>query len=153
MRHVVTLSDIPKDMHDWLKKEATRRSRILGKRVGISHLVVQAVREYKERVEKPSRKRGVVIPTMELFRKKIQPSELKRGCVCVPKARWFYFGTVGNTIAMKDATDDSTCFVPVGSQYRLGMRNWLNRHRKVKPGDEIIFEQTDGTINIKTLAI
>lgn len=152
MRNVVTLSDIPKDMHDWLKKEAARRSGILGKRLGISQLVVQAIREYRERVEKPSRKRRVIIPTMELFRKKIQPSELKRGCVCVPKPQWFYFGTVGNTIAMKDATDDSICFVPVGSQYRLGMRNWLNRH-KVKPGDEIIFEQIDGTINIKTFAI
>ena len=153
MRNVVTLSDIPKDLHDWLKTEAAHRTKILGKRVGISQLVVQAISEYKEKVAQPSRKRRLVIPTMQLFRKKIQPSELKRGCICVPRSRWHYFGTVGNTIAMKDAMDGSTYLVSVGSQYRLGMRNWFNRYNKVKPGDEIIFEQTDGTITIKTLAI
>ena len=153
MRNVITLSDLPKELHDWLKTEAARRSRAAGKRVGICQLVAQAVREYKGKLENPSRRRGTVIPTMELFRKRIQPSELKRGCICVPKAKWFYFGTVGNTIAMKDATDGSTCLVPVGSQYRLGIRNWYSRHSKVKSGDEIIFEQTDGTINIKVLAI
>jgi hypothetical protein len=45
MRNVVTLSDIPKDLHDWLKKEAARRSKSSGKRVGISQVVAQAVRE------------------------------------------------------------------------------------------------------------
>lgn len=154
MRNVVTLSDIPKDLHDWLKTEAARRSKILGKRVGICHVLVQAVREYKERVEKPSRRRGITIPIVELFRKRIQPSELRRGCICVPKAKWFHFRKVGNTITMRDADDGSTCLVPVQSQCRLGMRNWYNQHSKVKPGDEIIFEQqSDGFINIKVTAI
>lgn len=153
MRNVITLSDIPKDIHDWLKTEATRRSKLSGKRVGIYQVVAQALREYKERLENTSRRRKIFIPTMELFRKKIKPSELKRGCICVPKAKWHYFGMVGNTIAMKDAVDGSTCLVQVGSQYRLGMRNWYNQHSKVKSGDEIIFEQRDGTINIIVLAI
>jgi len=44
--------------------------------------------------------------------------------------------------------------VPVLSQHRLNIRNWYSRHSKVKPGDEIIFEQqTDGFINIKVIAI
>lgn len=154
MRNVVTLSDIPKDLHDWLKAEAARRSKLSGKRVGISQLVTQAVREYKGKRENPSRRRGIVIPIMELFRKRIQPSELRRGCICVPKAKWFHFGKVGNTITMRDADDGSTIMVPVQSQYRLRMRNWYSRHSTVKPGDEIIFEQqTDGVINIKILPI
>jgi len=153
MRNVITLSDIPKDLHDWLKKEAARRTRLTGKRVGIYQVVVQAVQEYKGRLENHSRKRGIFIPTMELFRKKIQPSEMKRGCVCVPKGKWFYFGRVGNNIAMQDSADGSTCSVMVGSQYRLGMRSWYSRHRKIKPGDEIIFEQTNGTISIKVVTV
>ena len=152
MRNVITLSNIPKDLHYWLKTEAACRTRLTGKRIGIYQIVVQAVREYKGRLENHSRKRGIVIPTMELFRKQIQPSEMKRGCICVPKAKRFYLGRVGNTIAMQDAADGSTCSVAVGSQYRLGMRNWYSQHSRVKSGDEIIFEQTNGTISIRVLA-
>jgi len=153
MRNVITLSDIPKDLHDWLKKEAARRSRQSGKRVGIYQVVIQAVQELKEKIEKPSRRRGIDIPIMEIFRKKIQPSELRRGCICVPKTQQSRFG-IGNTITMRDADDGSTILVPVQSQHRLNMRNWYNCHSKVKPGDEIIFEQqTDGFINVKVIAI
>ncbi|MFB0520084.1 MAG: hypothetical protein ACETWD_01495 [Desulfatiglandales bacterium] len=153
MRNVITLSDIPKDLHDWLKKEAARRSRQSGKRVGIYQVVIQAVQELKEKIEKPSRRRGIDIPIMEIFRKKIQPSELRRGCICVPKTQQSRFG-IGNTITMRDADDGSTILVSVQSQHRLNMRNWYNRHSKVKPGDEIIFEQqTDGFINVKVIAI
>lgn len=153
MRNVITLSDIPKDLHDWLKKEAARRSRQSGKRVGIYQVVIQAVQELKEKIEKPSRRRGIDTPIMEIFRKKIRPAELKRGCICVPKTQQRPFG-IGNTITMRDADDGSTILVPVQSQHRFNMRNWYNRHGKVKPGDEIIFEQqTDGFINIKVVAI
>ena len=153
MRNVITLSDIPKDLHDWLKKEATRRSRQSGKKVGIYQVVIQAVQELKGKVENPSRRRRIDIPIVELFRKKIQPSELRRGCICVPKTQRSHFG-IGNTITMRDEDDGSTILVPVRSQYRLGMRNWYKQHGKVKPGDEIIFEQqTDGFINIKILPI
>ena len=153
MRNVVTLSDIPKDLHDWLKKEAARRSKSSGKRVGISQVVTQAVRELKGKVDNHSRRRGIVIPKMEIFRKRIKPAELKRGCVCAPKAQWPRFG-IGNTITMRDAEDGSTILVPVQSQHRLGMHSLYSRHVKVKAGDELIFEQqTDGIINIKVVAI
>lgn len=153
MRNVITLSDIPKDLHDWLKKEAARRSRQSGKRVGIYQVVIQAVEELKGKIEKPSRRRGMDMPIMELFRKKIQPSELIRDCICVPKTQQPRF-RIGNTITMRDAVDGSTILVPVLSQHRLNMRNWYSRHSEVKPGDEIIFEQQkDGFINIKVIAI
>lgn len=153
MRHVTTLSDIPQDLHNWLKKEAVSRSRQSGKRVGIYQVVIQAVQELKEKTEKPSRRRGIEIPVKEIFRKKIQPSELRRGCICVPKTQQFRLG-IGNTITMRDADDGSTILVPVLSQYRLNIRNWYRRHSKVKPGDEIIFEQqSDGFINIKVIII
>lgn len=153
MRNVVTLSDIPKDLHDWLKKEAARRSKSSGKRVGISQVVTQAVRELKGKVDNHSRRRGIVIPKMEIFRKRIKPAELKRGCICTPKAQWPRFG-IGNTITMRDAEDGSTILVPVQSQHRLGMHSLYSRHVKVKAGDELIFEQqTDGIINIKVVAI
>jgi hypothetical protein len=154
MRNVITLSDIPKDLHDWLKKEAARRSKLAGKRVGMYQVVIQAVQELKEKTEKPSRRRRIEIPTIEMFRKRIQSSELRRGCICVPKSNWFHFGKVGNTITMRDSDDGTTILIPVLSQYRLGMHNWYSRHSEVKPGDEIIFEQqTDGVINIKILNI
>lgn len=153
MRNVITLSDVPRELHDWLKTEAARRTKLSGKRVGIYQVVVQAVREYKDRLEsRPSRRRRV-IPKMELFRKKIRPSELGRGCMCVPKARQFYFGRVGNTIAMQDAADSSTCLIPVQSQYRLKMDDYYSRHTAIKVGDEIVFEQIDGTIHIRLLPI
>ena len=153
MRNVVTLSDIPKDLHDWLKKEATQRSKLSSKRVGISQLVTQAIRELKEKVEKPSRRYRVEIPIMEIFRKKIMPAELKRGCICIPRTQQRPFG-VGNTITMRDAADGSTVLVPVQSQHRFNMRDWYNRHSNVKPGDELIFEQqTDGFIDIKVTHI
>jgi hypothetical protein len=134
-------------------KKAARRSRQSDKRVGIYQVVIQAVQELKEKVEKTSHRRGIDIPIMELFRKNIQPSELRRGCICVPKTQRSRFG-IGNTITMRDADDGSTILVPVLSQHRLNMRNWYSRHNKVKPSDEIVFEQqTDGFINIKVIAI
>ena len=153
MRNVVTLSDIPKALHDWLKMEAARRSKSSGRRVGLSQVVVQAVCEFKERVENHPRRRGVAIPRMEIFRKRIKPAELKRACICMPKAHWSGFD-VGNTISMRDAEDGSTILVPVQSQHRLGMGGLYSRHGKIKVGDELIFEQqTDGMINIKVVAI
>ena len=52
MRNVITLSDFPEDLHEWLRKEAASRSRLSGKRVGIYHVVVHAVREYKDRLDR-----------------------------------------------------------------------------------------------------
>lgn len=153
MRNVITLSDIPKDLHDWLKLEAARRSKQSGKRVGIYQVVIQAIKELKSRIETPSRRRGIILPRFELFRKKIHPAELKRGCLCVPKSQQDRFG-MGNSITMRDADNGSTILVPVQSQGRLDMRDYYHRHSNIKPGDEIIFEQqTDGFVNIKVISI
>ena len=51
MRNVVTLSDIPPDMHQWLKDEAERQSEKTGKRVGIYQVVVQAIEKYRAELE------------------------------------------------------------------------------------------------------
>lgn len=153
MRNVITLSDIPKDLHDWLKLEAARRSKQSGKRVGIYQVVIQAIKELKARIETPSRRRGIILPKFELFRKKIHRAELERGCLCVPKSQKDRYGR-GNTITMRDAEDSSTILVPVQSQGRLDLRNYYRRHTNIKPGDEIIFEQqTDGITNIKIITI
>ncbi len=149
MRNVVTLSDVPKDLYDWLRTEASRRTRLTGKKVAIYQVVVQAVREYREKAENHSHRRRSDIPTIELFRKELQPSELARRCLCVPKTEQSYFGTVGSTIAMKDALDGSALAVYLGSQYRLDLSNWYARHHEVKVGDEIVLEQSNGIISIK----
>ncbi len=51
-RNVVTLSDVPPDLHQWFREEAHRRSDKAGKRVGICSIVVEAMMEHKARLEK-----------------------------------------------------------------------------------------------------
>lgn len=51
MRNVVTLSDIPPDMHQWLKDEAERQSEKTGKRCALYQVVVQAVEKYRAELE------------------------------------------------------------------------------------------------------
>jgi len=55
MRHLVTLSDIPEEMHAWLKQEAARLGEKTGRRVHIYQVVHIAVNEYKSRVEAEAR--------------------------------------------------------------------------------------------------
>lgn len=52
MRNVVTLSNIPPDMHDWLKQEAARQAEKTGKRVGLYQVVMQAIEKYRADLEK-----------------------------------------------------------------------------------------------------
>jgi len=49
MRNVVTLSDIPADLHQWLREEARRQTEKEGKRVPIYTIVIKAIREYKDK--------------------------------------------------------------------------------------------------------
>lgn len=51
LRNVVTLNDIPPDLHQWLKDEATRQSEKAGHKVRIYQLVVQAVERYRADIE------------------------------------------------------------------------------------------------------
>jgi len=149
MRNVITLSDMPKDLHNWLKQEAARQSSQKDRRVGIYEVVVQAVREYKRKPGKT--KAASKLATIEIFRKKLQPAEVESHRICVPKSKWFFFGGVGNTIIIKDGQDGSDCRVTVGSQYRLRMSDWYSRHKDVESGNEIVFEQMDGTISVRVV--
>jgi hypothetical protein len=51
MRNVVTLSNLPTAMHEWLKQEAKRLSDETGEKISMYHVVMRAVDEYKQRVE------------------------------------------------------------------------------------------------------
>ena len=48
-RHVVSLSDIPIELHEWFKNEAERLSRERGKKVSLSKVIVKALEEYREK--------------------------------------------------------------------------------------------------------
>ena len=50
-RNVVTLSNIPPDLHQWLREEAFRQSEKAGKKVGIYNIVVQAIQKYQTDLE------------------------------------------------------------------------------------------------------
>jgi hypothetical protein len=153
MRNVITLSDMPKDLHNWLKQEAARQSSQKERRVGIYEVVIQAVREYKRKLRNNAGKTKTAskLATMEIFRKKLQPAEVGSHRICVPKSKWGFFGRVWNTMTIKDGQDGSACRITVGSQYRLMMSDWYSRHKDVGPGDEIVFEQTDGTMSVRVV--
>jgi hypothetical protein len=150
MRNVVSLSDIPMDLHDWLKKEAIHQSDLIGKRVCIYQVVVQAIREYKEKSEKHNAvlQQESKTASGEIMRKKLKPAEVQRGCVCVPIEKREYFPAVGHLIRIQDAKDSSCYDVLVGSQHRLGMKSWYHDHSGIRAGDEIIFEQANGTMRV-----
>jgi len=85
---------------------------------------------------------------MEIFRKKLQPAEVKRHCVCVPKEKWSLFPKVGETVVIQDPNAGSIYEVIIGSQYRLAMGSWYGQHPEVQPGDEIIFEKVNGNMRV-----
>lgn len=85
---------------------------------------------------------------MELFRKELQPAEVKRRCVCVPRDKWHLFPKVGETVIIQDARDGSIYEVIVGSQYRLGMASWYRQHSEIGPGDEIVFRKENGNVRV-----
>lgn len=51
MRNIVSISDIPPDLHQWLKDEADRQAKATNKRVCLYHVVIRACEEYRARVE------------------------------------------------------------------------------------------------------
>lgn len=51
MRNVVTLSDLPPDLHQWLKDEAKRLTDTTGKKTSMYNVVILAAEEYRARVE------------------------------------------------------------------------------------------------------
>lgn len=50
-RNIVTISDIPVPLHDWLKHEALERKKLKGGRGHICKIVVEAIELYKAKVE------------------------------------------------------------------------------------------------------
>jgi hypothetical protein len=51
MRNVVTLSDLPPDLHQWLKDEAIRLTEKTGKKTSLYQVVILATEEYRAKVE------------------------------------------------------------------------------------------------------
>jgi hypothetical protein len=51
MRNVISVSDMPLDLHQWLKDEAERQSKETGKPVFMYQLLIRAAEEYRTHVE------------------------------------------------------------------------------------------------------
>ena len=51
MRNVVSLSDVPQDLHLWLKAEAKRQSAEQGVKVKLYQVVVQALQRFRRDVD------------------------------------------------------------------------------------------------------
>jgi hypothetical protein len=88
---------------------------------------------------------------MEIFRKELKPAEVRRGCICVPRAKWSEFRQVGETVVIQDAKDGSVYEVIIGSQYRLGMGHWYRQHNDVASNDVVVFEKANGSMRIDLL--
>jgi hypothetical protein len=50
-RNVICISDMPEDLHQWLKDEAQRRAESQGKRYAVALVVQEAVRDLKAKLE------------------------------------------------------------------------------------------------------
>ncbi len=85
---------------------------------------------------------------MDTMIKELNPAEVKRHAVCVPKEKQPMFPAIGQTVKISDEQTGSTYDVLVGTQYRLCMRCWYDEHKNVRPGDEIIFQKHDGKMNV-----
>jgi hypothetical protein len=51
MRNVISISDMPADLHQWLKEEAERESKEAGRPVYMYQILIRAAEEYKARAE------------------------------------------------------------------------------------------------------
>lgn len=58
-RHVITLSHLDPDLHQWLKDEASRRSEATGQRVHAYEILGEGLRWYKAKVEDDNNAKGV----------------------------------------------------------------------------------------------
>ena len=85
---------------------------------------------------------------METMIKLLNPAEVKRHSVCVPKEKQPMFPAIGQTVKISDEQTGSTYDILVGTQYRLCMRRWYDEHKNVRPGDVIVFRKQDGKMNV-----
>lgn len=50
-RNVICISDMPPDLHQWVKDEAKRRAEEIGKRYAVALVFQEAVRDLKAKLE------------------------------------------------------------------------------------------------------
>lgn len=85
---------------------------------------------------------------MEIMTKKLNPAEVRRRAVCVPKEKQPMFPAIGQTLMITDEQSGSAYDVLVGTQYRLCMSRWYDDHKEARPGDEIVFRKQDGMMSV-----
>lgn len=85
---------------------------------------------------------------METMMKKLQPAEIKRRSVCIPKDKQHMFPGIGKKLTLKDELTGSMHEAIVGSQYRLRMPSWYEEHNGVQAGDTITLRQKNGTMSV-----
>lgn len=74
MRNVISLSDVPPDLHEWLKDEAKRRSTEMRTKVKLYQVVVEALQRYRHDVEESRR-----APTPAEVKKPVAPGKPSNG--------------------------------------------------------------------------
>ena len=84
---------------------------------------------------------------MEIFRKRIQPSEIKWGGVAIPRTEKDIFPSPRTPFNLRDGK--STYKVEVDDQFRLRFPKWLKNHPEVKPNTEIILLKENSTYSIR----
>ena len=85
---------------------------------------------------------------IETLTKKLRTAEVKRRCVCLPKNKQHLFPKVGSKLSAKDEQTGSSFELIVGSQYRLQMPTWYDKHKEIKPGDMISFKLDNGLVSV-----
>ncbi|MBA7613100.1 hypothetical protein ES703_20343 [subsurface metagenome] len=50
-RNVICISDMPPDLHQWVKAEAKRRGKEIGKRYSVALVFQEAIRELKAKLD------------------------------------------------------------------------------------------------------
>lgn len=83
---------------------------------------------------------------MIVFRKRIQPSEIKWGGMAIPRTAK---GMLPSPRTPFDLHDETTSYrVEIDEQFRLRFRKWLKKHPQITPGDEVLIMKENGTFSI-----
>jgi hypothetical protein len=85
---------------------------------------------------------------METIVKKLQPAEIKRRSVCIPKDKQHLLPGVGEKLTLKDELTGSIHDAIIGSQYRVRIPSWYEEHTGVQAGDTITFRCDNGTVRV-----
>lgn len=85
---------------------------------------------------------------METIVKKLQPAEMKRRSVCIPKDKQYLLPGIGSKLTLKDGVTGSIHEAIIGSQYRIQIPSWYEEHSRVQAGDTITFRCDNSTIRV-----